>query len=46
MKTIELTPKEYLTNFKEIAKFNYQAYVLHGIVYITARIENLDPLGY
>ena len=46
MKTIELNPTEYITNFKKIAKFAYKACVMHGIVQITAKIEYLTELGY
>ncbi len=46
MKEITLTPHEYLTNFKKIAKFKFDAYTLHGIVHVTANIEKLKELGY
>lgn len=46
MKTIQLTPREYLTNFKKIAKFKFQAITLHGILYITAETVKLEELGY
>ena len=46
MKTIELTPVEYITNFKKIAHFWFTAHVVHGMVFIEANINNLKSLGY
>ena len=46
MKTIELRPVEYISNFTKIAKFAFEAYVLNGFIHVTANIEQLKTLGY
>ncbi len=46
MKTIEITPKEFYTSFKEIAKFYYEFNIKFGIVSIMANIEQLEAIGY
>jgi hypothetical protein len=45
MKTIELTPREFY-DFKKIAKFMFDAKVIHGIVLVTANINHLQKLGF
>lgn len=46
MKTINLTPKEYITNFRKIAKFAFFAEVLRGEVVVTANTIELGYLGF
>lgn len=46
MKTIKLSPIEYISNFKKIAKFKFRALVFHGNVYIRANTLKLEELGY
>jgi hypothetical protein len=45
MKEIVLTPQEFV-NFKQIAKFTFNCYILHGAVHIEAPIKELMLLGF
>jgi len=46
MKSIILTPREYMTNFIKIAKFSFLTEIHDGEVYITANLYDLQLLGY
>jgi len=46
MKTVELTPREYMTNFCKIAKFSFLTKIWHGNVFVTADVGNLTYLGF
>lgn len=46
MKTIKLTPTEFLNSFKLLAKFYYKFAVSSGMIVIEADAELLKAIGY
>lgn len=46
IKEITLSPREFMENFRIIAKFKYNTYILNGEVYISANKKKLKELGY
>jgi len=45
MKTITLSAKEFY-NFKKLANFYFDFWILSGNIIVTASIEELELLGY
>jgi hypothetical protein len=45
MKTITLSAKEFY-NFKKLANFYFDFWILSGNIIVTASIEELEELGY